>query len=135
MRPRLTRVSVRALYRRRRHRRRQGEASVRGGGRSGRFTASPTLVPKSPTAPTPAVARMVRQSRSRRPVVRYWATGIVAAAISIFSMLTFLVLYIQGVLGFDALETGLYIQGVLGFDALETGLRLPRTSLDVGVHW
>jgi EmrB/QacA subfamily drug resistance transporter len=33
--------------------------------------------------------------------------AILATAISIFSMLTFLVLYIQSVLGFDALETGL----------------------------
>jgi EmrB/QacA subfamily drug resistance transporter len=43
----------------------------------------------------------------RKPSSSGASLGILATAISIFSMLTFLVLYIQSVLGYDALETGL----------------------------
>jgi EmrB/QacA subfamily drug resistance transporter len=57
------------------------------------------------------------ESRARQPLLDLglfrkpstWGAslGILATAISIFAMLTFLVLYIQNALGYDALETGL----------------------------
>jgi EmrB/QacA subfamily drug resistance transporter len=43
----------------------------------------------------------------RKPSTAGASLGILAIAISVFAMLTFLVLYIQNALGYDALETGL----------------------------
>jgi EmrB/QacA subfamily drug resistance transporter len=43
----------------------------------------------------------------RKPSTTGASLGILAIAISVFAMLTFLVLYIQNALGFDAFETGL----------------------------